>query len=108
MTSIYTTTSPSHPRFWQLLEQDAPQGCEAVQDLYSWSTNYDAGKGPFTLFLDLIGWSEDEMGEDIYAYKDRSLGYVELDKLALALVEYADRPNDVKEYVGELMAAESA
>ena len=85
---------------WQMLEETAPQGCENVQDLYSWSSNYDAGKGPFTLFLDLIGWSEDELGEP-YA----SLGYV--GKLAEALTEYADRPHDVREYVDALMAAES-
>jgi hypothetical protein len=54
------------------------------------------------LFLDLIGWSEDELGEP-YA----SLGYVELGKLAEALTEYADRPHDVREYVDALMAAES-
>jgi hypothetical protein len=44
---------------YYLLEH-APTGCEAVSSLYDWSTNYDAGKGPFALFLDLIGWSEDE------------------------------------------------
>jgi hypothetical protein len=92
---------------WELLEQDAPSGCDAVQDLYSWSLNYDAGKGPFTLFCDLIGWSEDNLGEPMYSLKDASLGYVELDKLAKALTEYADRPHDVTAYVDELIAAES-
>lgn len=92
---------------WQMLEQDAPEGCEAVQDLYSWSLNYDAGRGPFALFIDLIGWSEDEIGEPIYSLKDASLGYVELDKLGLALREYADRPQDVRAYVDALMQAES-
>jgi hypothetical protein len=92
---------------WQMLEETAPQGCENVQDLYSWSSNYDAGKGPFTLFLDLIGWSEDELGEPLYSLKNASLGYVELGKLAEALTEYADRPHDVREYVDALMAAES-
>ena len=91
---------------WELLEQEAPQGCEAVQDLYSWSLNYDAGKGPFTLFLDLIGWTEDEFGEPFYSLKDASLGYLELSKLAKALSEYADRPHDVREYVDTLMSAE--
>lgn len=92
---------------WKLLEQDAPDGCEAVQSLYSWSTNYDAGKGPFALFLDLVGWSEDNLGEPIYSLKDASLGYVELSKLADALSAYADRPHDVNEYVERLMAAEA-
>src|SRR4051794_38404383 len=54
----------THDDIWTLLEQDAPHGCESVQDLYSWSLNYDAGAGPFALFLDLIGWSTDELGCD--------------------------------------------
>jgi len=92
---------------WTLLEQDAPKGCEGVQELYSWSLNYDAGKGPFTLFLDLIGWSEDNIGEPLYSLKDASLGYLELSKLAAALTEYADRPNEVREYTDALLEAET-
>lgn len=91
---------------WQLLEQDAPSGCSDVQDLYSWSLNHDAGTGPFTLFLDLIGWSEDEFGETFYDLKSASLGYVELSKLADALNEYTNSPNEVREYVDTLMEAE--
>lgn len=92
---------------WAMLEDSAPAGCEAVQDLYSWGLNYDAGKGPFPLLLDLIGWSEDELGEPIYSLADASLGYLELSKLAAALSEYADRPHDVREYVDALMEAEA-
>jgi hypothetical protein len=91
---------------WTLIE-DAPERVSATADLYSWSTNYPAGSGPFALFLDLIGWSDDELGEPIYSLKDASLGYVELDKLGLALREYSDRPSDVRGFVDELMAAES-
>ena len=93
---------------WAMLEQSAPAGCESTQDLYSWSLNYDAGKGPFTLFLDLIGVSFDEFGEALYTLTDSSLGYVELGKLAAALEEYADNPSTVSEYVAELLSAELA
>ena len=94
---------------WTMLEEDAPEGCSAVQDLYSWSLNYDPGRGPFALYLDAIGWTEDELGESsLYDWPTRSLGYVELDKLADALKEYADHPHDVRAYVDELMRAESA
>ena len=92
---------------WQLLEKDPPEGCEAVQDLYSWSLNYDPGKGPFTLFLDLIGYTQDEYGETFYDLKDPSLGYLELEKLSEALSEYVSRPYDVKEHVERLMRAEA-
>lgn len=92
---------------WEMLEQDAPAGCAAVQDLYSWSLNFDAGYGPFTLFLDLIGWSEDNIGEALYSLDTASLGYVELDKLGLALREYAESPQNVREYVDKLIEAET-
>lgn len=93
---------------WTLLEQDAPQGCRAVQDLYSWSLNYDAGKGPMTLFLDLIGWSDEHIGEPLYSLADMSLGYLELSKLADALTDYSNHPHEVRTYVDALMEAESA
>lgn len=92
---------------WKLLEEDAPKGCENVQDLYSWSLNYDAGKGPFTLFLDLIGWSQEEIGQALYNLNEPSLGYLELDKLTEALREYTTDPRHVEEYVNRLMRAES-
>lgn len=91
---------------WQLLEESAPEGCEAVQDLYSWSLNYDAGKGPFSLFVDLIGWSDEHYGVNFYANGQPRFGWMELDKLGLALREYADRPGDVEQYVALLMSAE--
>lgn len=91
---------------WGALE-NPPTGCEEVADLYSWSLNYDPGKGPFALFLDMLGWSEDELGEPIYQLSSASLGYVELDKLADALKEYTERPHDVREYVDRLMRLES-
>jgi len=98
----------SAPDVWQLLEQSAPEGCEAVQDLYSWSLNYDAGKGPFGLFLDLTGWSEDNYGSDVYDFAARNLGYVELSKLAAALEEYSTLPASVHEYVSVLLEAATA
>ena len=94
---------------WTLLEETPDtEGESSVQDLYSWSLNYDAGKGPFTLFLDMIGWSEDNLGETMYDLKSASLGYVELSKLAAALSAYADYPHPIMEYVDTLMEAETS
>lgn len=87
---------------WEYAE-NAPDYAQATSDLWHWSTNYDAGKGPITLFLDLIGWSEENIGEPLYSLKDASLGYLELDKLAKALTEYADRPTDVREWIDGLL-----
>lgn len=90
---------------WAMLEE-APVYARDVADLYHWSTNYDAGKGPFTLFLDLIGWSKDEIGEPLYSLKDASLGYLELAKLSAALTEYTNRPQDVRAWVDTIVSAE--
>lgn len=103
---------------WSLLEE-APVYAVAVGDLYHWSTNYDAGDGPFALFLDMIGYSDDEYGMALYGPTvraadntrgmsswDSNLGYVELSKLGAALVEYADRPQDVRAFVDQLISAE--
>jgi hypothetical protein len=92
---------------WQYAEA-APDYAEAVADLWHWSTNYDAGRGPITLFLDLIGWSEENIGEPLYSLAGASLGYVELDKLAKALTQYADRPQDVRGWVDGLLAFDEA
>lgn len=91
---------------WQFTE-DAPEYAQATADLWHWSTNYDSGEGPFTLFLDMIGWSDLNIGSSLYGpvHAD-GLGYVELDKLAKALTEYADRPTDVGEWVEQLMTME--
>lgn len=91
---------------WTMLEADAPNGCDPVQDLYSWSLNYEPGRGPISLYLDLIGWSEEHYGEPLYDLSTASLGYLELSKLAAALTAYADDPHGVYAYVEALMEAE--
>jgi hypothetical protein len=53
--------------------------------------------------LDLVGYSEDNHGENLTARKMPSLGYLEIDLLAKALTEYAKRPNDVRAFVDKLM-----
>ncbi len=98
---------PEHGDVWAYAE-NAPAYADAVSDLWHWSTNYDAGKGPVTLFLDLIGWSADNIGQALYDLNDASLGYVELDKLAKALTQYADRPTDVVAWVEGLLAYDEA
>ena len=93
---------------WTLLEADAPAGCESIKDLYHWSLNYEAGQGPFALFLDMIGWSSDHIGCDIWSGKYDNLGYMEFDYLGQALMDYADNPLYVTDYIDALMKAEVA
>jgi hypothetical protein len=97
----------THDNIWSFVE-DAPDYADEVADLWHWSTNYDCGKGPFTLFLDLIGWSEDNIGEPLYNLSNASLGYVELGKLADALQQYVSRPSDIRTWVDELLAFDGA
>lgn len=86
---------------------DAESQAEGVADLYRWSSNYDAPT-PFGLFLDLIGWSEDQLGMPLHdlAKAHEQLGYLELGMLAKALDEYSDRPGVVMDAVERAMAAE--
>lgn len=79
-----------------------------IVGLYQWSTNYDAGKTPFTLFIDLIGWSADEYGAPLFDLSNvhRTLGYLELDYLGDALKEYATIGQDAYDFVVRILNAE--
>ena len=89
----------------QFLKKATPPGCEAVRGLYSWSLNHDPGKGPFTLFIDMIGWSETHIGERLYE-GIYPIDYIDSVSLAYALIAYAHRPDEVMVYVNQLMDAE--
>ncbi len=58
-------TSTEYTDVWTYAE-NAPDYADDVSDLWHWSTNYDAGEGPITLFLDLIGYSHDQFGEPLH------------------------------------------
>jgi hypothetical protein len=90
---------------WAELE-NPPEEFAAIAGLYHWSLNFDPGTGPFALFLDLIGWSEEHIGEALYPYPP-NLGYVELSKLADALNSYSARGPDAFRYTERLMELES-
>ena len=107
----------SVPRFEESLdewlegqEDDAqPAWKIALSEFYRWARNYDYNCSPFSLFLDLIGWSADNVGGNIFDTGSNwsdSLGYLELDLLGDALKTYADRPQDVKYWLDELSERE--
>ena len=91
---------------YELLDK-APAYAEATARLWSWSENYDYPT-PASLFLDLIGYSDEHVGEPLFDLRQvaNRLGYLEIDMLANALKEYADRPGDVMEYVERLAIAD--
>ena len=76
-----------------------------VDDLWSWSTNYSF-PSPASLFLDLIGYSQDEYGERLCSEVMPDLGWEEQHRLGWALLAHAHRPADVLERVGELLTDE--
>ena len=85
--------------------ETAPTYAKAVARLWAWSENFDY-PSPASFFLDLIGYSDDNYGEPLTSMSDvpKKLGYLELDMLADALKEYAERPIDVGDYVERLVA----
>lgn len=90
---------------WTFLERPNRHAPEA-QGLYWWGLNFERGNNPFLVFLDLIGWSEDNYGERLATSRTLTLGYVELCHLGEALKEYALNPHDVTEWVDALMQCE--
>ena len=91
------------------IEQPLEKGEERFPEivgLYNWSLNYEAGKGPMTLFVDLIGYSEEQIGAPLYDLTNPQLGYLELDYLADALKEYARIGQDAYDFVVSLLDAE--
>lgn len=91
---------------YQIIE-DAPTYCAAVAHLASWSGNYDHPT-PFALFLDIVGYSEENYGEPMFDLKqcETKLGYLEIGMLAEALTEYSENPRDVSEWIDVLMHAD--
>jgi hypothetical protein len=62
--------------------------------LFEWSENYNF-PSPASLFLDLIGWSEEQFGERLCAGVSVGLGYLEADLLGKALQEWSSYPSEV-------------
>ena len=94
--------------FWDLIE-NPPANVVEVNALIHWSMNYDIKTGtPYHLFLDLIGYSEEHYGGNLYKGNPRNvLGFLEIDYLGDALKEYAANPQAVEDWIEALMNAET-
>ena len=79
----------------------------AISGLYDWSTNYEYPT-PFTYFLDLIGYSDEMVGDNLADWSKvaTNLQYLELDYLGDALKEYATYGAGAYRFVLELLEAE--
>lgn len=89
------------------LQEAPPDYAKETAQLLSWSANYDHPT-PAALFLDIIGYSDEHMGEPLFDLRKVSerFGFMEIGYLADALNEYANRPGDVMEYVVAYLDAE--
>lgn len=92
----------------ELLDDTETDYLDPIKDLYSESSNYEPVK-PFIFFLDLIGYSKEEFGENSYKVEDiqEVLGYHELGALGEALITYSDRPSDTLDLIEKLLSAEN-
>ena len=78
----------------------------AIWHLFSWSHNYNF-PSPFSVFLDLVGYSEEEFGEPLVPGLPPSLGYLELHLLGAALSEYSEYYSLGEDYIRFLLFCES-
>jgi hypothetical protein len=94
--------------FWELL-QDPPANVSETNALIEWSMNYDIKTGtPYHLFLDLIGYSHENYGENLFKGNPRNvLGFMEIDYLGDALKEYATNPQEVEAWIDAITEAEA-
>ena len=64
---------------------------DKLQPLFDWSKNFDPGKTPASLFLDIIGYSDEILGAELVADKSKAhefMGYTEYVMLGDALQVY--------------------
>jgi hypothetical protein len=92
--------------YWQMLETET-KNTEGVRMLAMWSTEHHTAEAPHRtplgVFLDLIGWSEENYGQDLVPDRSGIIGYVEADYLGDALKDWANRPQDVTAWLDRLM-----
>ena len=98
-----TETEPQD--IWVFLEDETKKHPKRTKELFDWSLNYDHKDRPFNLFLDIIGYSDDNYGHPMYDGATR-LGYVEADYLGKALMEWANKPQQIEDWITELMSCE--
>lgn len=92
-------------KYWEMLDGEHPAYVNELVGLINWSHNC-SHPTPFALYLDVIGYSEEVMGENICEPKLPNLGYLEMDYFADAIKEFTKAPIDVREWLDELMNQE--
>ena len=89
------------------LLDNAPETLSRIARLWSVSSNYEYPT-PATIFIDLIGYTEEEFGEPLTTMKEavQRLDFVALGLIGQALDEYTDRPGDATAFIRQLLESE--
>jgi len=91
---------------WTVLDEvEAKFTC--IVDLYKWSTNFERGQTPMTALLDIIGWSKEQYGENLYDWNNVAMGYYDLGLLADAITLYSDDPVGTTKVIETILEAEA-
>lgn len=97
-----TATETQPFDFWEDLRSKAGEKLLPIVELAQISGNYEH-PNPWALFLDLIGYSREEFGANLFDYnKLDMINCVELDYIADALKVYALRPLSVYSIIEEI------
>jgi len=87
-----------------------PAKASPVEELFDWSQNFDSFQNPFTLFLAVIGYYEEEYGESLSPSNfdfSKTFGYIELRLLGSALNVFETESFDtVYEWCRTLLSAD--
>jgi len=84
-----------------MLDTEHPPYVEHLVGLINWSMNCEYPT-PLSLYMDIIGYSEEHHGVRLCHHKSPKMGYLEISYLAEALEEYSNRPKDVEEWITKL------
>lgn len=90
---------------WDYMDNTHAPHAQHAQYLFTWGLNYDRANNPFLVYLDLIGWAEENYGERMLL-DFPILGYLEMDLIGDALKEYANNPQSVDRWLIGLMNCE--
>jgi len=92
---------------WDFLEEET-KSAEGVRELAFFSaSNQSVKRGTtFGVFLDLIGWSSENLGHALVSEPSSVLGYVEADLLSDALKDWSNRPVEVLAWVDKFLAVD--
>ena len=89
----------------KLTETGTPK--EKLTELYEWSANYESGKNPFCIYLDLIGYSKERYGNNFVDNPNEFLGYLELTMLANCLTLFTNYGYDtIYNFIDEILQEE--